>query len=601
MNSRITIKNLLTRISIIVILLSAMAAGTFAQTVLVSDAYTSATSANGNFGTNPTLNVSANNTAYVKFEIARTLPADTKRDDIARATVKFYVNKVATAGKLDVYPIMADWDEKTITANNAPPIGSLALTTQQIGNDDRGNYVLVDITDMVKQWFDGGSGQDAIPNYGFALAPHPVDPNTPQLADISLDSKENSQTSHDGMLSVQLKSGAQGLQAVTTDATLTGDGTAASPLGVATGAITSNYLADGAVTTAKIVDGAVTSGKIADNAVGTTKLADNAVGTTKIVDGSVTSAKITVPLSLIGVSPDFTLSVANTGTGPALTALGAINTSTQYNIGGARILSNAGANNLIAGVGAGAVNAGQSNAFFGNSAGLANVNGDFNSFFGSGAGRANLGGDNNSFFGSNAGLSNTGGFQNSFFGREAGANNTGGSFNSFFGRSTGLSNTTGEANSFFGQDAGIFNTTGGLNAFYGNASGRTNTTGRGNSFFGMFAGDLNTTGSNNTGIGIGANVGANNLTFATAVGASALVASSNSLVLGGIAGVNGSPADTNVGIGTTAPKTKLHIRNGKMYLEANGQGMILKSPSGSCFELTVSDAGALTITPTACP
>lgn len=601
MNNRTKIKNLLTRVSTILILLLSSAAGTFAQTVLVSDAYTSATSANGNFGTNPILTVSANNTAYVKFEIARTLPAGTKGDDVTRATVKFYVSKVATAGKLDVYPIMADWGEKTITANNAPPIGVLALTTPLIDKDAQSNYVLIDITDLVKQWLGDGTGQSAVPNYGFALAPHQVDPDTPSLADINFDSKENSQTSHDGLLSVQLDSGPAGLQSVTTDTTLTGDGTAPNPLGVAPGAISSTYLSDGAVTSAKIVDGAVTSGKIADNAVGTTKVADGAVGTAKLVDGSVTSAKIAVPLSLTGVSPDFTLSVANAGTGPALTALGAINTSTQYNIGGARILSNGGANNLIAGVGAGAVNAGQSNAFFGNSAGFANVNGDFNSFFGSGAGRANIGGDNNSFFGSNAGLSNTGGFQNSFFGREAGTNNTGGSFNSFFGRSTGLSNTTGEANSFFGQDAGILNTTGGNNAFYGNTSGRQNTTGRGNSFFGMFAGDLNTTGSNNTAIGIGANVGAGNLTFATAVGASALVARSNSLVLGGIAGVNGAPADTNVGVGTTAPKTKLHISNGKIYVEANGQGMILKSPNGSCFELTVSDAGVLTIAATACP
>ena len=599
MNSRDAIRNLLTRVSLILIVLSALAVGSFAQTVLVSDAYTSATSANGNFGTNPVLTVSANNTAYVKFEIARTLPAGTKADDVARATVKFYVSKVSTGGKLDLYPIMADWDEKTITANNAPPIGPLALTTPQINKDAQGNYVLIDITDLVKQWL--GDGQNALPNYGFALAPHPVDPDTPQLADINFDSKENSQTSHDGMLSVQVEGGPTGLQSVTTDSTLTGDGTTANPLGVAPGAITSTYLAGGAVTTEKIVDGAVTSAKIADNAVGTTKLSDNSVGTTKLVDGSVTSAKIAVPLSLTALSPDFTLSVANTGTGPALTALGAINTSTQYNIGGSRILTNAGVNNLIAGAGAGAVNAGQANAFFGNSAGLANMNGDFNSFFGSGAGRANVGGDNNSFFGSNAGLSNTGGFQNSFFGREAGTNNTGGSFNSFFGRSSGLSNTTGEANSFFGQDAGILNTTGGYNAFFGNTSGRQNTTGRGNSFFGVFAGDLNTTGNNNTAIGIGANVGANNLTFATALGASALVARSNALVLGGIAGVNGAPADTNVGVGTTDPKTKLHIRNGKIYVEANGHGMILKSPGGSCFELTVSDAGALTISATACP
>jgi hypothetical protein len=582
-------------------LLSALAAGAYGQSVLVADAYTSATSANGNFGINPALTISGNNTVYVRFDIARTLPAGAKSEDVARATVKFYVSKVATAGKLDLYPITADWDEKTITANNAPAIGTLLLTTQQIEKSAQGNYLLIDITELVKQWLGDGAGQNAIPNYGFALFPHPVGDNTPQLADINLDSKENSQTSHDGWLSVQLESGQTGLQSVSTDATLTGDGTAANPLGVATGAITSTYLANGAVTTPKIVDGSVTSSKLADNSVGTTKLADNAVGTTKLADNAVTSAKIAVPLALSAVSPDFTLSVTNTGTGPALTALGAINTSTQYNIGGARILSNAGVNNLIAGIGAGAVNAGQANAFFGADAGLANVNGDFNSFFGSGAGRANTGGDNNSFFGSNAGLSNTTGFQNSFFGREAGPNNTTGSFNSFFGRSTGLLNTTGSANSFFGQDSGLNNTTGSQNTFYGNATGHDNTTGGQNAFFGMFAGDVNQTGSRNTALGWGANVGAGNLTFATAVGANALAATNNSLVLGAIAGVNGAPADTNVGVGTSAPKTKFHLRNGKVYIEANGQGVILKSPSGSCFEMTVTDAGTLAVTATACP
>lgn len=582
-------------------LLSALAVGAYGQSVLVADAYTSATSANGNFGTNPALTISGNNTVYVRFDIARTLPAGTKAEDVARATVKFYVSKVATAGKLDLYPITADWDEKTITANNAPMIGTLLLTTQQIEKSAQGNYLPIDITELVKQWLGDGAGQNAIPNYGFALFPHPVGDDTPQLADISLDSKENSQTSHDGSLSVQLGSGQTGLQSVSTDATLTGDGTAANPLGVATGAITSTYLANGAVTTPKIVDGAVTSPKLADNAVGATKLADSAVGTTKLLDGSVTSAKIAVPLALSAISPDFTLSVTNTGTGPALTALGAINTSTQYNIGGARILSNAGVDNLIAGIGAGAVNAGQANAFFGTDAGLANVNGDFNSFFGSGAGRANTGGDNNSFFGSNAGLSNTTGFQNSFFGREAGPNNTTGSFNSFFGRSTGLLNTTGSGNSFFGQDSGLNNTTGSQNTFYGNATGHDNTTGGQNAFFGMFAGDVNQTGSRNTALGWGANVGAGNLTSATAVGANALAATNNSLVLGAIAGVNGAPADTNVGIGTTAPKTRFHVRNGKVYIEANGQGVILKSPNGSCFEMTVTDAGTLTVTGTACP
>jgi hypothetical protein len=75
---------------------------------------------------------------------------------------------------------------------------------------------------------------------------------------------------------------------------------------------------------------------------------------------------------------------------------------------------------------------------------------------------------------------------------------------------------------------------------------------------------------------------------------------SNSLVLGSISGVN-FVTDTNVGIGTAAPKTKFHLKRGRIFIESNGQGLILKSQGGSCFELTVSDLGALIILPTLCP
>ena len=104
----------------------------------------------------------------------------------------------------------------------------------------------------------------------------------------------------------------------------------------------------------------------------------------------------------------------------------------------------------------------------------------------------------------------------------------------------------------------------------------------------------------NTAIGAGANVGPGDLTFATAVGSGAYVTRSNSLVLGGVAGVNGG-TDTNVGIGNSAPKTKLHVTNGRLYIEANGQGVVMKSPNGSCFELTVSDSGAIAAAGVPCP
>jgi hypothetical protein len=40
---------------------------------------------------------------------------------------------------------------------------------------------------------------------------------------------------------------------------------------------------------------------------------------------------------------------------------------------------------------------------------------------------------------------------------------------------------------------------------------------------------------------------------------------------------------------------------GQLYVDASGLGVVLKAPGGACFELTVTNAGALTTTAAACP
>ena len=238
-----------------------------------------------------------------------------------------------------------------------------------------------------------------------------------------------------------------------------------------------------------------------------------------------------------------------------------------YNIGAQPVLMTMG-DNLIVGIGAGEnINPGiaTANSFFGNDAGAMNTTGVGNSFFGISAGNNNTTGSQNSFFGVNTGLSNTTGSDNSFFGFIAGNSNTTGFENSFFGFGSGYSNTTGSFNSFFGENAGNANTTGinntyigasaGLvnttgnnnsivgwkagvnstgsdNSFVGYLAGQFNTTGSFNSFFGRDAGDSNTTGNNNTIIGYNADVGSGNLNFATAIGAGAVVPTSNTIALG---------------------------------------------------------------------
>jgi hypothetical protein len=241
-------------------------------------------------------------------------------------------------------------------------------------------------------------------------------------------------------------------------------------------------------------------------------------------------------------------------------------------------------NTLYGSASGSSITSGHDNSFFGSNAGYSNTTGFQNSFFGAGAGLSNTTGICNSFFGLGAGIyATTGscnsffgqwtgqvneGNYNSFFGHLAGALNTTGSLNSVFGDSAGLRLTTGSSNALFGYYAGQANSTGSLNSFFGGNAGYNNTTGQQNAFFGQAAGLSNTVENNNTFLG-DASDGFPGITNATALGYSAKVTQSNSLVLGSINGVNGATASTNVGIGTTAPKATLDVI-GPIYSSAWG-------------------------------
>jgi hypothetical protein len=169
----------------------------------------------------------------------------------------------------------------------------------------------------------------------------------------------------------------------------------------------------------------------------------------------------------------------------------------------------------------------------------------------------------------------------------SGANTSSGSLNAFVGFEAGNGNTTGSNNVFVGTRTGEFDTTGGNNTFIGTGSGRANSNG-----------------SNNTFVGYNAqgNVGGNNLTNVTAIGANAVVMQSNSIVLGSINGVNSATTDTRVGIGTTAPKAKLDVTGGNILVGTPGQGIVLKSPDGAtCKQLSIDNLGAMVLAAIACP
>lgn len=225
--------------------------------------------------------------------------------------------------------------------------------------------------------------------------------------------------------------------------------------------------------------------------------------------------------------------ISGDGTAGGTVSANVVNAVTQYNQGGSRVLSATPAH-LLVGWGAG--------------------------------GEVPSGATDNTFVGNRAGKNNTTGANNDFFGENAGLNNTTGSYNTFFGELTGEKNSTGFANSFFGSESGK-NLNGNYNTVMGNFAGSTQIVpgafhvgnGSGNTLIGYFSGSpADSIGDNNTMIGV-QTAGVDGITNATAIGGNAQVTQSNSLVLGSIKGVNSATADTQVGIGTTAPAATLSV------------------------------------------
>ncbi|WP_310395791.1 hypothetical protein [Hymenobacter sp.] len=195
---------------------------------------------------------------------------------------------------------------------------------------------------------------------------------------------------------------------------------------------------------------------------------------------------------------------------------------------------------------------GNRNQFSGFRSGYSNTTSSGNYFSGFTSGYFNTEGSNNYFSGHESGLSNTEGAFNQFTGNRSGYSNRTGNFNQFDGYRSGYDNTTGSQNHFSGYQSGTNNTMGRGNTFSGQNSGLANTTGNENTFSGYLSGRYNTTGSDNTALGSnsGPANGSGAISNATALGANVSLTTSNTLVLGN---------NANVGIGTSAPLTKLSL------------------------------------------
>ncbi|GGH37681.1 hypothetical protein GCM10007423_30880 [Dyadobacter endophyticus] len=227
-------------------------------------------------------------------------------------------------------------------------------------------------------------------------------------------------------------------------------------------------------------------------------------------------------------------------------AITRVNAQTHYGQGA----GTQGSAHSFFGLDAGKVNTGTYNTFIGHYAGASNTTGSSNTFVGNNAGYfKNTTGAENTFVGGIAGYNNNGN-NNTFIGFAAGEGNKGGNQNTFIGDRAAHVLSHGNENVIVGYKSGLWS--GGVdtgNAFLGSQAGYENK-GNYNCFFGFKAGYSNTSGNNNTYLGYMSG-GDYTLVNATAIGANAKVASSNSVVLGA--------SNATVGIGVSAPFFQLQL------------------------------------------
>jgi hypothetical protein len=184
----------------------------------------------GNFGNTTTLSLGGAGSAQALAQFDLTaLPNGTAASDVSKAVLTLFVNKVNTAGTINISAANGTWTELGVNGNNSPAAGAALASGVSVSTS--GTYLSVDVTAAVQSWLNGTT------NSGFLISPNDGAVN------IAFDSKESTTTSHPAALSITLASsgptGATGPTGVTGATGATGSTGATGATGVTgpTGAI----------------------------------------------------------------------------------------------------------------------------------------------------------------------------------------------------------------------------------------------------------------------------------------------------------------------------------------------------------------------------
>lgn len=145
-------------------------------------------------GAKPFLLVQAgHSSAYLKFDLS-TLPEGVSGGDVAKATLRLWVSRVARPGTFDVRVPVEPWSETSNPASTAPRHGETLFEEVPVDADSLRSFITVDLTPAIRSWIDG-----SLPNHGIILVPRATG------SSFAFDSKENTAGGHEPEIEITLR------------------------------------------------------------------------------------------------------------------------------------------------------------------------------------------------------------------------------------------------------------------------------------------------------------------------------------------------------------------------------------------------------------
>ena len=360
---------------------------------------------------------------------------------------------------------------------------------------------------------------------------------TNELQTLSLSGTQLTLSNSGGTVTLPASGGGDnwGTQSVVTNTTLTGTGTAASPLAVANSVITPTWAN---IQSKPVFSAVATTGTFADLLSKPTTLVGYGITDAVTITGNQTITGIKtfsndLLVNGLAIGKGNNAISSNTAIGNSVlfsNTTGYDNTANGYR---ALYSNTEGYRNTANGYRALFSNTtGFRNTASGYHALYANATGWYNTANGFDALSSNTIGHSNTANGNSALSANTEGNSNTATGNAALKSNTTGNSNTANGNSALSANTTGYSNTATGNELLYSNTTGTYNTANGYGALSHNITGAYNTANGYAALYSNTTGQYNTAFGNNSDVSSGNLTNATAIGNNARVNASNKVRIG---------------------------------------------------------------------